>query len=120
MPQVGKIGTIDAAILDNNFVEFLDSIRPPMKVQFEAEEMYWKVIPWVAVIFMLGLLWFETDVELAEGAAYLVGLLMLAMAYLIDKRKSRNRIERILEVEYQWLCLRCRHHWIETPKRLKP
>lgn len=118
-PQVGRIGTIEEAMLDGGFGKYLKSIRPahPLDSVFKDDGVFWKVIPWVIGLWALVLLFLGIDWTLVEFTALGVIVFMVWVEIRLDNSLFRKYLKRIHLVDVQWLCLKCNHQWIETKKR---
>ncbi|MDX2041418.1 MAG: hypothetical protein SF097_09220 [Acidobacteriota bacterium] len=118
-PQVGRIGTIEEAMLDSGFGEYLKSIRPvdPLLSHYRSDELLWKVIPWVVGIALAVLVFLGIDSTLVEFTILGVVAIMLWVESRLDRGFFKKYLERIHLMDVQWLCLRCNQQWIETKTR---
>ncbi len=114
-PQVGRIGTIEEAMLDNSFAKFLKSIRPADS--YQDDELLWKVIPWLIGLTVLILLFLGIDSTVVELTMFGVIAIMFWIEFKQDDSFFKNYLKRLHLVDVQWLCLKCNHHWVETKTR---
>jgi len=118
-PQIGKIGSVEEAMLDDDFPEYLSSIGPALPKSVNgADGSRWreKAVVLGAAAYMLLLYWFDIDFDLGVGLLVVVGLIVFGIRHLLGKSGSLEMSWLAYHYNRQWICLKCKHHWAEQKK----
>lgn len=121
VPQVGRIGTVEQIMLDDGFAEHLKTIRTenPLTASFRSDEFLWKVIPWMIGAVVVALVFLGIDSTLVELTVLSVVTIMLWIESRLDSSFIKQYLASHRSSEVQWLCVNCKHHWMEKSERPK-
>ena len=108
-------------MLDNNFADYLKSIRPvnPLITELSSDNLLWKVVPWLIGIMIVTLIFAGIDSTLVECVALGVVAIMLWVESKLDHGFLKSYLKRVHLIDVQWLCLKCKQHWVEIEDRSK-
>lgn len=119
-PQVGRLGSVEEAMLDNEFPEFLNRLESnPSKRRRNEFWNQWgeKIIVLIGLVYVGLVWWFDIDFELAEGLFFYGSIVVVVMWLLLSQKGYLGIDWQRYHRKRTWVCTRCQHHWVLEKKR---